>query len=144
MKKLIKIIALQDGFMENSEEQFCTENKEYEIIDQSKKEFCFLDDSNEVHWWDFDDCPGFKLIYEDEYKYETNNIKKKSIIYKHTKTGNLYSLLFEAKETDNATPVVVYQALYGGNQIWVRSAYEFYGFNENMEQRFENIEIERL
>jgi len=135
MKKLIKVIALQDGYMENGE-QFCIKNKEYKIIDQSETTFCFKDDEDEFHWWDFDDCSEFKLIYEDK------NILSK--IYKHTKTGNLYLILHEGKETDNATPVVVYQALYGDNEIWVRSAYEFYGFNENMELRFENVEIERL
>jgi len=67
--------------------------------------------------------------------------------YRHTKTGNLYLLLFEGKETENATPVVIYQALYGENEIWVRSAYEFYSFmeiNGDLVPRFKNIEIERL
>ncbi|MCE5220030.1 MAG: DUF1653 domain-containing protein [Clostridium sp.] len=71
-----------------------------------------------------------------------------SRIYKHTKSGNLYLLLSDqAKETDNAEPVVVYQALYEDNQIWVRPYDEFYSFIEidgEKKPRFELIEIKRL
>ena len=70
-----------------------------------------------------------------------------SNIYKHTKSGNLYLLLYKAKETNNAQTVIVYQALYGSNDIWVRPAEEFYSFietNEGLKPRFENIVIERL
>lgn len=71
-----------------------------------------------------------------------------SKIFKHTKTGNLYLMISdEVKETDNANFVVVYQALYGNNQIWVRPYDEFYSFieiNGKRKQRFENVIIERL
>lgn len=70
-----------------------------------------------------------------------------SQIYKHTKTGNLYLILHEGKETENATPVVIYQALYGDCEIWVRSAYEFYSFmeiNGDLIPRFKNVKIEKL
>jgi len=71
-----------------------------------------------------------------------------SKIYKHTKTGNLYLILNHfAKETTNASPVIVYQALYGDNQVWVRSYEEFFNeveINGELKPRFENIEIERL
>lgn len=45
-------------------------------------------------------------------------------IYKHFK-GNLYEVLFTAKDCDDETQVVVYKALYGDGQIWVRNAEEF-------------------
>ena len=70
-----------------------------------------------------------------------------SQIYKHTKSGNLYLLLFIAKETDKAEDVVVYQALYGENQIWVRPMNEFFGaieFQGDIVARFGKVEIDRL
>ena len=45
-------------------------------------------------------------------------------IYRHFK-GNLYEVLFLAKDCEDESEVVVYKALYGENQIWVRSAEEF-------------------
>ena len=45
-------------------------------------------------------------------------------IYRHFK-GNLYEVLFTAKDCDDESEVVVYKALYGDGQIWVRSAAEF-------------------
>ncbi len=45
-------------------------------------------------------------------------------IYRHFK-GNLYEVLFLARESDDESEVVVYKALYGDGQIWVRSAEEF-------------------
>jgi hypothetical protein len=71
-----------------------------------------------------------------------------SKIYKHSKTGNLYLILNHfAKETTNAEPIVVYQALYGDNQVWVRPFEEFYSkieINGKIVDRFENIEVDRL
>ncbi len=70
-----------------------------------------------------------------------------SDIYKHSKTGNLYLILARAKETTNAQSVVIYQALYGDNQIWVRPTNEFFSqveINGEVVPRFENVEIERL
>jgi len=76
-----------------------------------------------------------------EYSYETNKI------YKHTKSGNLYLLLSEAKETTNAKSVIIYQALYEDNQIWVRDTEEFFGeviLNGKSVPRFQKVNIERL
>ena len=70
-----------------------------------------------------------------------------SRIYKHSKTENLYLLLYNAKETTNATPVIVYQELYGDNQIWVRPESEFYEYveiNGEKKLRFDNISIKKL
>jgi hypothetical protein len=46
-------------------------------------------------------------------------------ILKHFK-GNLYRFLYLAKRSEDASDVVVYQALYGEQGIWVRPAEEFF------------------
>lgn len=40
-------------------------------------------------------------------------------IYKHYK-GNLYKVLCIANHSENLEKMVVYQALYGNGEIWVR------------------------
>jgi len=70
-----------------------------------------------------------------------------SDIYKHTKSGNLYLILHIAKEVTFANAVVVYQALYEDNQIWVRDYTEFFGsinLGGKLVPRFERVKIERL
>ena len=42
-------------------------------------------------------------------------------LYRHFK-GNLYRLLYVAKDSETLEPMVVYQALYGDHGIWVRPA----------------------
>ena len=42
-------------------------------------------------------------------------------LYRHFK-GNLYRLLFVAKHSETLEPMVVYQALYGEQGVWVRPA----------------------
>lgn len=42
-------------------------------------------------------------------------------IYKHYK-GNLYELLHIAKHSETLEKMVVYKALYGEGEIWVRPA----------------------
>ena len=42
-------------------------------------------------------------------------------LYRHF-NGNLYRLLYVAKHSETLAPMVVYQALYGEQGIWVRPA----------------------
>lgn len=42
-------------------------------------------------------------------------------LYRHFK-GNTYRLLYVAKHSETLEPMVVYQALYGEQGIWVRPA----------------------
>ena len=42
-------------------------------------------------------------------------------LYRHFK-GNLYRLLYVAKHSETLEPMVVYQALYGQQGLWVRPA----------------------
>ena len=42
-------------------------------------------------------------------------------IYRHFK-GNLYRLIGVASHSETLEPMVVYQALYGGQGLWVRPA----------------------
>ena len=45
----------------------------------------------------------------------------KSGIYRHFK-GNLYRVIGIAKHSESLEPMVVYQALYGTMELWVRPA----------------------
>ncbi|MEG1647251.1 MAG: DUF1653 domain-containing protein [Bacilli bacterium] len=66
-------------------------------------------------------------------------------IYKHFK-GNKYQVLFIGKDSETLKKVVVYQALYGENDIWIRD-YEMFNSlvdkikypNAAQEYRFERI-----
>ena len=42
-------------------------------------------------------------------------------IYRHFK-GNQYELLFVARHSETLEPMVVYRALYGDGEVWVRPA----------------------
>ena len=46
-------------------------------------------------------------------------------IYSHFKTGNKYEIITLAKHSETLEDVVVYKALYGEGQIWVRPANMF-------------------
>ena len=64
-------------------------------------------------------------------------------IYRHFK-GNLYEVLFTALDCEDKSEVVVYKALYGENQIWVRKADEFSGTvtrDGKTFKRFEKVEL---
>ena len=62
--------------------------------------------------------------------------------YRHYK-GNEYEVLCIARHSESTEPMVVYRALYGEQQVWVRPAYMW---NETVEvdgqtkKRFEKIE----
>ena len=45
-------------------------------------------------------------------------------IYQHFK-GNMYKILFVAKHSETLEEMVVYQALYGAGDVWVRPANMF-------------------
>lgn len=45
-------------------------------------------------------------------------------LYKHYK-GNIYEVLFLARHSETLELLVVYKALYGGGEIWVRPANMF-------------------
>jgi len=55
--------------------------------------------------------------------------------YKHYK-GNEYEVLSIATYSETLEPMVVYQALYGNNEIWVQSLKRF---TEEVEVDGENI-----
>ena len=61
--------------------------------------------------------------------------------YRHFK-GNLYELLYIAKHSETLEPTVVYKALYGDGDIWVRPAHmwtETVEHNGKTVPRFEYI-----
>lgn len=75
------------------------------------------------------------------------NVKIKGI-YKHFK-GNLYIVEDIASSADTGDKMVVYRALYGDNELWVRDMKEFLSEvdhlkypNANQQYRFELQKID--
>ena len=72
--------------------------------------------------------------------YENRNIKI-GHRYKHFK-GNEYLVLYIAKHSETLEEYVVYQALYGEKEIWIRPLDMFLGqkeINGNVVDRFTEI-----
>jgi hypothetical protein len=64
--------------------------------------------------------------------------------YKHLK-GNIYKLIGIAKDSETLENMVVYKAMYGDHQMWVRPEKKFFGKVERdgkIMRRFEEIEEE--
>ena len=75
---------------------------------------------------------------------DLNNEEVMEKYYRHFK-GNLYRLIGIAKDSETLEEVVVYQALYGDHQLWVRPAGMFFGKVERdgkVMPRFEEISKE--
>ncbi len=65
----------------------------------------------------------------------------KTGIYRHFK-GNKYRLIYIAKHSETLEDMVVYQALYGENGIWVRPLSmwnELVEYNDRKVTRFEYV-----
>ncbi len=66
--------------------------------------------------------------------------------FQHFK-GGLYKLLFIAKDSESIEKVVVYQAMYGRFDIWVRPEKRFFDFvnlNEEEIPRFKELTKEEF
>jgi len=75
--------------------------------------------------------------------YEKNN---EIGYYKHFKGGK-YELLYIATDSETMEKVVVYKALYGKNDVWVRPYEMFFGTVDRdgvMVNRFERITMEEV
>ena len=62
--------------------------------------------------------------------------------YRHFK-GGLYKFIGIAKDSETLEDVVIYQAMYGDHQLWVRPADMFFGKVERdgkVMDRFEEVE----
>ena len=63
--------------------------------------------------------------------------------YRHFK-GNLYRLIGIAKDSETLEELVVYPAMYGDHQLWVRPKEMFFGKVERdgkVMNRFEEVEM---
>ena len=61
--------------------------------------------------------------------------------YRHFK-GNIYKLIGIAKDSETLEEMVVYQAMYGEGQLWIRPKEEFYGKVERdgkVVERFQEV-----
>lgn len=68
----------------------------------------------------------------------------KTQYYRHFKGGK-YKVLTIGRDSESLMPVVVYQALYGNHEVWVRPKEMFDGFVERdgqMTKRFTEISKE--
>lgn len=66
--------------------------------------------------------------------------------YRHFK-GGLYQLIGLAKDSETLEDMVVYQALYGEKQMWIRPAEMFFGKVERdgkVMKRFEEVVLNEL
>ena len=66
--------------------------------------------------------------------------------YRHFK-GGLYQLMGLAKDSETLEDMVVYQALYGEKQMWIRPAEMFFGKVERdgkVMKRFEEVVLNEL
>ena len=66
--------------------------------------------------------------------------------YRHFK-GGLYQLIGLAKDSETLEDMVVYQALYGEKQMWIRPAELFFGKVERdgkVMKRFEEVVLNEL
>jgi hypothetical protein len=59
MFNLTKIIANRDEFMKDTEEQFITKDKEYEIVGRESWGFAIIDDVGDTHWFEYGNCEYF-------------------------------------------------------------------------------------
>jgi hypothetical protein len=69
-------------------------------------------------------------------------------IYKHFK-GNLYKVIAIGKYSEDERLMVVYQALYGNNDIWIRDYEMFNSFVDkekypNVKQKYRFEEIKKV
>jgi hypothetical protein len=69
-------------------------------------------------------------------------------IYKHFK-GNLYKVIAIGKYSEDERLMVVYQALYGNNDIWIRDYDMFNSFVDkekypNVKQKYRFEEIKKV
>lgn len=64
--------------------------------------------------------------------------------FKHFK-GGIYKFLYTAKHSETQEQMVVYQAMYGEKQVWVRPATMFFGLKEvNGKMIYRFAEIKEL
>jgi len=61
-------------------------------------------------------------------------------VYQHYK-GNKYEVLGVAKHSETLEKMVVYKALYGDNQIWVRPLEMFLGIVEKDDEKVERFKF---
>ena len=84
--------------------------------------------------WQFIIKPEYKYKFkteDDAIKWMVTNHVYKGRYFIHSKTGRIYKLLNEGFNSEDLGECVVYKAMYGNGQVWIRPKSMF----------FENVEI---
>lgn len=68
---MAKVRAMKDGFMgdgysDKYTSKFCSEGKEYEVINKNKDTFKIIDDEGDEHTFAFDDSQWFEFMEAEE------------------------------------------------------------------------------
>jgi len=66
MKKILKVLCVNNGFYNLSNRQFCTEGREYKVIEETDKTLTILDDGEYENEVEFRSNKWFELLYEEK------------------------------------------------------------------------------
>ncbi len=64
MDKLIKVIALDNEFMQTGD-IFCIKGKEYPVTEQYRDGYCIISESGKCHYFEYHDS-YFELVFQNE------------------------------------------------------------------------------
>ena len=66
MKKILKVLCMNNGFYDLIGRKFCTEGREYKVISETDKTFTIMDDGEYENEIEFKSNKWFELLYEEK------------------------------------------------------------------------------